>query len=524
VLDDELRAGILCLAKMEMSQRKISQELGVSRKAVKAVINSGCWQVPQTERDRTLDSHQDRVVELFAVCKGNLVRVHDLLWDEGIEVGYSTLTSFARKRGIGERPKRRAGDYDFPAGKEMQHDTSPHDVKIGDEVLRLQCASLVLCYSRVVYAQLYRTWNRFTAKAFLARAFEFFGTVATECMLDNSTVIMIGGTGKYAVPAPEMAAFSKRYHFEFVAHELGDANRSARVERPFDFIERNFYPGRTFESIASANEQFENWCREKNAWKRKHHDYRSPLEFFEEELPFLTPLPTLRPEIYQLEERIVDLGAWINLNYKRYSVPEEFISQTVSVRSTVKRVKIYLRQRLIADHPSIAQSDAKFSRLPGHHNLDPDWKRRKEGAHRYPKSREEVLLEAQGEEFVNLLKLLRKKRGGRAACAIRKLHEIYLRFPTPVVRRAFARATRFHVTQVHRIERIVLQHLGEEELLRLPDPDELRDPPGSGEDTEDGEDQDQEIGDGEAKGEGQGASANGSTAGNKGANSRTCPE
>src|SRR2546425_7672939 len=34
------------------------------------------------------------------------------------------------------------------------------------------------------------------------------------------------------VPAPEMAAFAERYHFTFRAHEKGDANRAARVERP----------------------------------------------------------------------------------------------------------------------------------------------------------------------------------------------------------------------------------------------------------------------------------------------------
>jgi hypothetical protein len=33
-------------------------------------------------------------------------------------------------------------------------------------------------------------------------------------------------------PAPEMAAFAERFGFEFVAHEIGDANRSGRVERP----------------------------------------------------------------------------------------------------------------------------------------------------------------------------------------------------------------------------------------------------------------------------------------------------
>ncbi len=40
-------------------------------------------------------------------------------------------------------------------------------------------------------------------------------------------------------------------------------NRSARVERPFDYIEKNFYPGRTFSELADLNAQFRQWRDEK---------------------------------------------------------------------------------------------------------------------------------------------------------------------------------------------------------------------------------------------------------------------
>jgi hypothetical protein len=32
-----------------------------------------------------------------------------------------------------------------------------------------------------------------------------------------------------------MAAFGERFGFQFVAHAIGNANRSGRVERPFHF-------------------------------------------------------------------------------------------------------------------------------------------------------------------------------------------------------------------------------------------------------------------------------------------------
>ncbi|MEL6185075.1 MAG: hypothetical protein AAFU79_10660 [Myxococcota bacterium] len=65
-------------------------------------------------------------------------------------------------------------------------------------------------------------------------------------MIDNSSVIIAQGRGKDARPTPAMQALAHRFGFRFEAHAVGHANRSGRVERPFRYIENNFYKGRTF--------------------------------------------------------------------------------------------------------------------------------------------------------------------------------------------------------------------------------------------------------------------------------------
>jgi hypothetical protein len=65
-------------------------------------------------------------------------------------------------------------------------------------------------------------------------------------MIDNTHVVVLRGTGREMIPAPEMAAFVERFGFQFVTHAIGNANRSERVERPFWFIESNFLAGRKF--------------------------------------------------------------------------------------------------------------------------------------------------------------------------------------------------------------------------------------------------------------------------------------
>ena len=77
-----------------------------------------------------------------------------------------------------------------------------------------------MCYSRRRFVQCYPRWTRFHAKVFLTQALVFFGGAAGRCMVDNSTIIMTGGTGPDARAVPEMQEFSDRFGFRFVALDL----------------------------------------------------------------------------------------------------------------------------------------------------------------------------------------------------------------------------------------------------------------------------------------------------------------
>ena len=53
---------------------------------------------------------------------------------------------------------------------EMQHDTSPHEVEVGGRKYKAQTASAVLCYSRMLFFQIYPAFQRFDCKVFLTEA------------------------------------------------------------------------------------------------------------------------------------------------------------------------------------------------------------------------------------------------------------------------------------------------------------------------------------------------------------------
>ena len=250
-------------------------------------------------------------------------------------------------------------------GEEMQHDTSPHELELAGKKRRVQTASAVLCYSRMLFFQCYPTFRRFDCKVFLTDALRYLGGAAARVMIDNTHVVVLRGSGRDMVPVPEMAAFAERFGFQFVAHAIGNANRSARVERPFHFIENNFLAGRAFSSWEDLNRQAREWCDKVNSTYKKH--IRAvPRELFAVERLHLKPLPTWIPEVYRLQQRLVDIEGYVALNSNRYSVPVDWIGRRVEVRETKDKIEIQLDARRLVTHRRIAEAEHQRVLLAEH--------------------------------------------------------------------------------------------------------------------------------------------------------------
>jgi len=452
--DEATRTAVLRLARRDPrpSVRAIAKAVGISRDSVEAILASGRATAQPMERPSKLDPHLARIEELFVVCRTNLVRVHEKLADAGVEVPYATLTAFCRRHGIGQKPKERAGQYHFVPGEEMQHDTSPHTIEIGGRARRMQCASLVLCFSQRLFAQVYPRFDRFYAKAFLTEALTHFGGAAGRCVVDNSSVVIAYGTGKNAVPAPEMRAFGDRFGFEWLAHELGDANRSARVERPFDYIERNFYPGRTFADLADLNAQFREWC-ERADHKPKRRLQTTPIALFVTERPALKPLPLHVPEVYDLVRRTVDLEGYVHYYANRYSVPDALIGREVEVRASLTTIRIVERHNVVTEHARVEDSQHATRTRPEHSKKG----RPRPGA--APALVEEGPLRAAAPELAALVDALKKHHGGRAVRPIRRLYAMFLEYPIEPLVAGVRQALEYGLVDPERIERIVLRRI-----------------------------------------------------------------
>jgi len=454
MLDEGTRRAILELAGRGIGSRRIATLLGVSRGAVRACIKRGSSAVPALSRKEVALPYREEIERLYAECKGNLMRVHEELLAQGATLSYTALTGFCRRHGIGQKPVRPAGRYVFAPGQEMQHDTSPHRVEIGGRQVLAQTASLVLAYSRRLYFQLYPRFDRFTCKIFLTDALAYHGGACARCMIDNTHVIVLRGTGREMVPAPEMAAFAQRYSFDFVAHEKGDANRSGRVERPFHYIENNFLAGRTFADWDDLNQRALAWCDEKNATYRRHL-HQSPNALFATEQSQIEPLPDWVPEVYRLHPRTVDVEGFVSLFRHRYSVPYTLIGRMLEVRETKDRVRVYHGPREVADHEKCIGDRPERVTDPAHR--PPRGRRKRAGP-----SEEQRRIAATLPEIEGYAAALAQRAQGRGTIALRRLYRMVREYPQAAVIASVRTAQHYGLFDLERLEQMILRRIAGE--------------------------------------------------------------
>ena len=463
MLRRDQRTAILELHKKGHGTRAIKKALKISRGAVKKVICSQSPDPPRIVRATKAEPYRDEILELHKTCKGNLVRVHEELEAQGAQLSYPALSAFCRREGIGVTPIIPAGRYHFEPGQEIQHDTSPHPVRLGDTTRTLQTASAVVCHSRMIFMQCYPRFRRFECKSFLTEALKYFDGAPEVMMIDNTHVVVLRGTGQEMIPVPEMEAFAHRFGFTWRAHEVGDANRSAHVERSFWHFETNFLAGRSFEDLHDLNRQARQWCERKNS-SYKRHLRAKPIELFALERTRLRPLPLHVPEPYRILHRTVSVEGYVSVDTHQYSVPPDWIGRPVQVRQTQDKIEIethfskpaVIHQRVI--DPRHGKTTLQEHRI-----------RRGQGRRRKQSGREEKLLLEITPELGPYIQQLQRKAKKHPTFALRQLLRMVREYPREPLCTAVGRAHKYGLYDLDRVESLLLRLIAEDFFQLDPD-------------------------------------------------------
>ncbi|MGH7788824.1 MAG: IS21/IS408/IS1162 family transposase [Candidatus Binatia bacterium] len=436
-----------------LSLRAISRTLRLSRNTVRRILRE-----PRRDHAEAAPCDEAMLARLrvaFGRVGGNVVRVQELLAEDGHAVAYSTLTRWAREAGL-RSPPRRAGEYAFAPGEEMQHDTSPHRLtfsraELAGKPVTAQCAGLVLAYSRRLFIQYYPRFTRFEAKAFLLEAARFMAGVCPRCIIDNTSVLLAAGAGADAVIAPEMAAFARALGFGFQAHRVGDPDRKGRIERPFAYVEGNFLAGRRFADYDDLNRQALAWCNAVANAKPKAALGMSAEAAWQIERPHLRALPEVLPPVYDLLDRVVDLHGYVSVDTNRYSVPQRWVGRPLTIYKLPAEIRICHKATAVAVHRRlIGQRDVRTS-LPGHHTVPA-----RQG--RGP-SAEATMLAGDHPSLARYAEALKRRSNGWGRRALSRLLEIKRTYPSAPFIAAVEQALHYGMFDLGRLEALVLERV-----------------------------------------------------------------
>ena len=350
MIDPEKRKAIFLLHQEGMAAREISRRLKLDGKTVLVIIQQQ-GMMPHSARSDKQVLDEALLRRLYQECSGWMARVHEkLVEEEGIQVSYSTLTRRLRELGISTLQKERCDRVPDEPGLEMQHDTSPYRIALAGREVQLIASMIYLRYSKRRYLRFYRAFDRFKMKSFLHQALMFWGYSARQCIIDNTNLARLRGTGANALITPEMAAFAQQYAFQFRCHALKNPNRKAGEERSFWTLETNFLPGRNFTDFEDLNTQALAWSTEKMDHKPQGPVGSIPAKTFEHELTFLTRLPPHLPTPYRDHARGTDQYGYAAFGGNYYWVPG-IKRDDVKILEYADCLKIYQAGQCLMEYP-----------------------------------------------------------------------------------------------------------------------------------------------------------------------------
>jgi len=335
-----------------LSVAQIAAALHLDARTVGQWVERPTYQPRQrTARPSKLEAYKGTVVRLLATHPFTAQQLFQRLREAGYSGGYSILKDYVRT----VRPPRQPAflTLQFAPGQCAQVDWgSAGFLPVGGTRRRLSFFVMVLCYSRQMYVEFTLAQSQEHFLACHQQAFEYFGAVPAEVMVDNcKTAVLSHPVGQPAVLHPRYLDFARHYGFAVKACGVRQPKQKGRVENGVGYLKKNFLAGLELASLDALNAAVRLWL-DQVAQVRVHREtHQKPQELFALEKPKLRPLTLLPYDLATVTTVTASRRCRITLDTNRYSVPPRYASTHLVLKASPDRLCLYHQDQLIAEHP-----------------------------------------------------------------------------------------------------------------------------------------------------------------------------
>lgn len=361
---------IKTLKKRGVYNNDIAEELGVHPRTVSRALQRGSEPVRnRKKRSSKLDAYKPQIDQMLEEGVWNAVVILREIEAQGYEGKSTILRDYIQpKRKL--RQKKATVRFETAPGEQLQTDWGEIITEIGGVKTKVRFIVNTLGYSRRFHFWCSPSLDAEHTYEGLIRSFEYFGGVTHEVLVDNQKTAVLTHRVSEAVQFnPRFMDLARHYGFTPRACKPYRARTKGKDERMVGYIKQHFFVRyRTFDSWEHLNQLAEQWLREE-ADRRIHGTLKEIVQMrFEQEKPYLQPLPMLRYDTSYVEHRRVGWDAYIDVRGNRYSVPDRLSGQIVRIRIGLDdSLRVYNEDVLVAHH-RLQGTDSGWVTVPDHHH------------------------------------------------------------------------------------------------------------------------------------------------------------
>lgn len=336
-----------------LSQRAIAKKLGMSRNTVKKYIDNP-QQVFEPYQGHTRVSKLDPFSEHIKAwieedCDYKATWIYDRLFKMGFSGSYEIVKRRVRDLKA-EYQQVAYMRFETEPGYQAQVDFGEFQIEKPDgSATKLYVFSMILGYSRKVYAELIERCDLSTFLDCHIKAFQAFGGVPEEILYDRMKNVYIGKIAGKQKFNDSLLGFALHYGLTPKVAPAYAAWVKGKVERPFSFVREGFWRGYSYVCLETANRDLHEWLQEKD--KRIHgttHEVVS--QRFQREGPHLGLLP-LQPfdTSYRVYRRVYK-DCTVRFEGNSYVVPHTLVNKQVVLRVKDQTMRIFSDDRLVVTY------------------------------------------------------------------------------------------------------------------------------------------------------------------------------
>jgi transposase len=359
----------------KLSKRKIAKRLGIHRDTVTAAIIAE--QPPHFERElrgSKLDPYKTQIQALLKETPElSAVRLQEILEAEGYQGKISILKQYVHAVRPQFKPPVAFMRMTYAPGEYGQIDWAelPDRVMHQGIPCKVYAFVMVLCYSRKLFVEFSLATQLSDFLRCHQNALRFFEGSPKTNVYDNLSSVVLTRRGSDVTFNESFLALAGHYCFEPKACWPYRPNEKGVVERPIDYLKRNFWAGRTFRDFDDLGVLGRLWLERAN--QRLHGTLKErPCDRFGYERPSLTRLPAQLLNTDWLLFPRVTKDCVIRVATNDYSVPWPLARQLVEVRVDAHTVRIYQAGQLMAEH---ARSYGKYRQISNPQHYAGLWNR-----------------------------------------------------------------------------------------------------------------------------------------------------